>query len=91
VQPGGAHLLLGHLQRALVLADLQQLHHALLIRRKARNLADELAHDLHALAQVLRVTKAGRDGARACVGASAACAWRAASRPRAHPVRVHTP
>lgn len=40
---------LAELQRALVLADLQQFHAALLVRRVADDLADQVAHELGVL------------------------------------------
>lgn len=40
---------LAELQRALVLADLQQLHAALFVRRVADDLADQVAHELGVL------------------------------------------
>jgi hypothetical protein len=49
-----AHLLLGHLQGALVPANLQQLHDTALIGSKASNLAHDVAHELNLLAQVLQ-------------------------------------
>lgn len=48
------HLLLGDLERALVPANLQQLHDTLLIGREAGHLAHELPDELGALAQPLQ-------------------------------------
>lgn len=53
----GPHLLLGHLQSALVLAELQQLNHTLLVGGQTGHLADNVAHKLHALAQTLQTKK----------------------------------
>ncbi|GIL84667.1 hypothetical protein Vretifemale_13282, partial [Volvox reticuliferus] len=47
----GAQLPLGHLQRALILANLQQFHNALLIRGQASHLANHLADELDALGE----------------------------------------
>ena len=50
-------LLLAELERALVLADLQQLRHALLIRRQTGNLTDDVAYKLDPLARTLRASQ----------------------------------
>lgn len=50
----GAKSLLGHLAGLLVLAVLQQLHNALLVRSEARDLTNEAADKLDTLAELLK-------------------------------------
>lgn len=51
-----AHLPLGHLQGALILANLQKLHDALLVGGQAGHIANHLADELDALAKTLQST-----------------------------------
>lgn len=53
------HLLLGDLEGALVLPDLEKLHNALLVRREPSDLADKLANHADALAKGLRGMTSG--------------------------------